>query len=217
MSALLVLVIRFYGRLLALYPAAFRQVYAAEMQAVFAQALADAHRRGPAAALALCGRELHDLPVSIIKEHVRERVYRRKHMKLWNYSETQDLYWARMIARAASLILLAAIWISVRGHQPDSMLLLLLASHGVIIAWFQERVGGWLLVGSGATLGVTYMLGVFLGSSTFVIAPGVPPALFMLLVALIALVMSLPFITIGALFLLLDRRSPAAAPESPAV
>jgi hypothetical protein len=53
-----------YAGLLWLYPRRFRAEFAAEMQQVFAQVLADAAPRGPVALLAICGRELLGVLVS---------------------------------------------------------------------------------------------------------------------------------------------------------
>lgn len=62
-----------YTLLLRLYPEPFRRRFAMEMRAVFASALADASRQGPAAVIGLCGRELRDLPALLADAHRRQR------------------------------------------------------------------------------------------------------------------------------------------------
>ena len=59
---------RAYAWLLRLYPAAFRAEYGDEMQDVFASALAEAAKIGPAAKAALWLRELRDLPANLVRE-----------------------------------------------------------------------------------------------------------------------------------------------------
>jgi hypothetical protein len=63
---------RLYGRLLHLYPRAYRQEYDGEMQSVFELAADEAGRRGMLSLLNLCLRELRDLPGAIVHEHRRD-------------------------------------------------------------------------------------------------------------------------------------------------
>ncbi|MBL8055607.1 MAG: hypothetical protein JNK29_02860 [Anaerolineales bacterium] len=65
-----------YRRLLRLYPARFRAEYAAEMEGVWAEAVAEAAARGGWALLQLAGRELRDLPAAALREQWRERTGR---------------------------------------------------------------------------------------------------------------------------------------------
>ncbi len=58
-----------YAVLLRLYPPAFRERFGGEMQAVFAAALDDARQQGPAAVIRLSGRELRDLPITLLAAH----------------------------------------------------------------------------------------------------------------------------------------------------
>lgn len=69
MSARLRPFLRAYALLLRLYPAPFRAEYADEMQGVFAEALAEATRQGPAAVVGLCLRELCEFPAAAAREH----------------------------------------------------------------------------------------------------------------------------------------------------
>jgi hypothetical protein len=67
-------IIDIYTRLLRLYPPQFRADFADEMQDVFAQAVSET--TDTIALLSLLTSELRDLPVSLIREHLRERHYR---------------------------------------------------------------------------------------------------------------------------------------------
>ncbi|MEZ4615135.1 MAG: hypothetical protein R2867_06420 [Caldilineaceae bacterium] len=58
-----------YALLLRLYPSAHRAAFAAEMQAVFIEAYTAAAADGWRAQLALCWRELRDLPRVLMAEH----------------------------------------------------------------------------------------------------------------------------------------------------
>ena len=60
---------RVYAGLLCLYPASHRQTFADEMTTVFAEALADAAARGWLSVVALCLRELRDLPQLLFGEY----------------------------------------------------------------------------------------------------------------------------------------------------
>jgi hypothetical protein len=61
--------IRVYAALLRLYPRHFRAEFEAEMQCVFAAAVNDAARRGLAALMMVCAREVWELPAALVREH----------------------------------------------------------------------------------------------------------------------------------------------------
>lgn len=63
------LLLRFYARLLHLYPAAFYGEFGEEMAAVFGEALGDARKRGPGALLGRCAREFLALPGAVARAH----------------------------------------------------------------------------------------------------------------------------------------------------
>lgn len=69
-------VIWFYVHLLRLYPPLFRAEFAEEMQAVFALAFNEAKRQSRFVVIRLCLSELYDLPLSLVREHLRERQQR---------------------------------------------------------------------------------------------------------------------------------------------
>ncbi len=60
-----------YRRLLRAYPPRYQADFSGEMEAVFAQALADAAQRGPQVALAFAARELAHAPALLAREHWR--------------------------------------------------------------------------------------------------------------------------------------------------
>jgi len=62
-----------YGRMLYLYPARYREAYREERQMVFQMAAAEASGNGRAAFLWFALRELMDLPAAALIEHLRER------------------------------------------------------------------------------------------------------------------------------------------------
>lgn len=61
----------FYSQLLRLYPPHFRAEFADEMSTVFGQALQES--KNTLSLVGLLAGELHDLPVNLLREHVRER------------------------------------------------------------------------------------------------------------------------------------------------
>ena len=69
MSGMAHLITRVYGLLLRLYPRQFRVEFGDEMQCVFADAVNDAAKRGLAAALTVCAREMWELPCNVVREH----------------------------------------------------------------------------------------------------------------------------------------------------
>jgi hypothetical protein len=71
-------IIRVYSRLLRLYPQRFRAEFADEMLDVFALACEEAQHQGRMATLGLVVGELQDLPLSVMREHVRERRNRQE-------------------------------------------------------------------------------------------------------------------------------------------
>ncbi|HEX2905582.1 MAG TPA: hypothetical protein VHO69_01885 [Phototrophicaceae bacterium] len=74
------LILQLYASLLRLYPPEFRAEFAEEMGDVFALALTEAEPAGVLTLMAICLTELRDLPLSLIREHLRER--RQKQLNL---------------------------------------------------------------------------------------------------------------------------------------
>lgn len=69
MNSVTRLLIALYARLLRLYPATFYREFGGEMEAVFADALANTRSRGPLALLSWCGREFVTLPGALAQAH----------------------------------------------------------------------------------------------------------------------------------------------------
>lgn len=65
--------IRTYTWLLHLYPPDFYSKFGDEMQSVFIDTIADAAKHGNAALIRICWQELRDLPLVLLREHLRER------------------------------------------------------------------------------------------------------------------------------------------------
>ncbi len=203
-----------YARLLRLYPRRFREQFAGEMAAVFALAVADAAQDGPASLLRLCLRELRDWPGRAIQEHWRERTGRKAamKMKLWPDDEARVLDGMRRLARTGGLVLSGMVLLAVASPNPPQnpgLIVLLLVTHSVAIAWFRERLGGRLLIGGGLALGLTAFGYHYYGQTP---PPG-PEYAYLRVIssAVIGLTLALPVVAVGVLFLIGGQRSSAAA------
>jgi hypothetical protein len=62
------LAIWLYRRIIALYPRAYRDLFASEMRAIFTSLAAEAARRGPLALAGLCLKEIGGLLVGVVRE-----------------------------------------------------------------------------------------------------------------------------------------------------
>jgi hypothetical protein len=95
--------LRFYRGMLRLYPPQFRADYADEMQEVFRQALAE--NENSLLLMHLLLAEIRDLPVSVLREHWRER----QTQSVWQYQESsfmKRLYSPRLLRFCAVMILM---------------------------------------------------------------------------------------------------------------
>jgi hypothetical protein len=135
-----------YRALLRLYPKAFREVYAAEMQSVFTHALSDARQRGALPVLRLCSRELLELPLAALVEHQHER----NRTMLTNPPVARTPWW---IALAASGPFFIAILDAVALDAPPTVklvlapsLLLFCVSILLVEIIRQRQVPFWVLV-----------------------------------------------------------------------
>lgn len=79
------LMVRVYSELLHLYPRAFRDEFAEEMQAVFTDAWRETAQLGKVALLSLCIRELCDSTVCILREQLSERSKTVMETRLWSH------------------------------------------------------------------------------------------------------------------------------------
>ncbi len=205
-----------YAVLLRLYPDPFRERFGREMQAVFAAALVDAWEQGPAAVIRLCLGELWALPGCIIREHLHERGSRA----VLSQSTPQNESSARLrrLARSLGLLIVAPILIVIASPAPPhnpALIVLLLVTHSVAVAWFREDLGGRLLVGSGLLLGLTAMLSFITGSGV----PSHPVPGREVMIGLtgggIGLLFGAPVVLTGLLFVRVGRR--AANPDDMAL
>jgi hypothetical protein len=101
--------IYFYDLMLRLYPPQFRAEYAAEMREVFRQAIAE--NENTLSLLGLLLAEMRDLPISVIREHWRERQQTRLMMQLEGFVLNRIYSPQRFRFCMISLLGLAALYI----------------------------------------------------------------------------------------------------------
>ncbi|MBN2472780.1 MAG: hypothetical protein JXN59_18800 [Anaerolineae bacterium] len=153
-----------YRGMLRLYPPSFRAKFTCEMEAVFAQVLDEASKQGTVPVLVNGLRELGDLPVNLLLEHVRER--RNKPMKLFSYDETQGIRITRRIARLGGLMLNGFYCAIVLTTRQPILLTLTIAVMVIawVVAWHWEKAGGLLMISTAficaALVGIHGMLTV---------------------------------------------------------
>jgi hypothetical protein len=102
-SRLAPLIIVLYTQILRLYPRQFCAEFGSEMQAVFALAVKQAEKQGVSSVTAVWLRELRDLPMSIIREHIVSRKVKSA-MKWFHYDQTQEARIVRWLIRIVSLL-----------------------------------------------------------------------------------------------------------------
>lgn len=186
-----------YAQLLRLYPARFKALFADEMLDVFVMAQADARQSGSTTWFYL--REVAELPLSIVIEHVRDG----RHAKNVPMSDTAT---ARRIVRAVAfgfaffMVYTSAIALVNATPQGYMNALLYLTYHAIMLGallftlrW--EQMGGLIVIVSATTLSCIACLG-------FATTPG------LFWVALIStLIWMLPYVPCGLLFIALGRLS----------
>ena len=148
---------RFYALLLGLYPAAFYNDFAEEMQEIFGIALDDARRKNRL--LRFLVWELSGLCIGILREHSHKRKSKTSHTQA-------TINRARWIARPGSAAYTLLLLFLTTTSQPQtdyqamsnliSGVLITLLSVGLIIAWYRERAGGIIAVTSAVTIGVIF-------------------------------------------------------------
>lgn len=200
-------IIWIYEQCLQLYPSAFQGEFADEMRTVFALNVHEAARQGDLSLIETIARELRDLPLSLLREHQRERRRRPTPVRVSRYSGLEGLRRIRRLTRVAAVImgtlLLMPVIVSLSQYQlilqtMPYVMALPIAASGLLIACRWERLGamltliGGLLVGTGtvytaymaATLAGMNPVGIMLASSLWV----------------------LPFVIFALLFLQYNRR-----------
>ncbi len=149
MNTCLRLVSQIHTALLRLYPPGFREAFWGEMQAVFAQTASEAARQGAPALGRILLRELIDLPVAALHEHLLER--RRRGLQaqagaprpVERLSRREMLVALAVFLIPAGLILLNAAPPSlIRGLIYPALLMLLLL--GLVTGWV-KRFPRWSL------------------------------------------------------------------------
>ena len=138
-----------YSQWLRLYPRHFRTTFAVEMQDVFTMSMADAAQQGITPTIRILMRELGDLPVNLILEHVYER--RKGAMALLSSGTKRDLHRIRWMARGFSLLFAVLSFSSLLFTEQITLPTIVLAILSVfmLIAWHWEKLGGRLtLIGS---------------------------------------------------------------------
>ncbi len=201
------LVITLYGQLLYLYPANFRANFRDEMRAIFALTVGEAARHNELALLQVIGRELRDLPVSLLREHQRERRRRPARVPISRYSGLEGLRRVRRLTRVAAVImgalLLMPVLVSLNQYQlilqtiPFALLLAIPGS-GLLLACRWERFGAMLTLFGGVLTGAATVYVAYVGASR----AGMNPIWIMLASSLWVL----PFVIFALLFLLYSRR-----------
>jgi hypothetical protein len=139
---------RVFAWVLKLYPRRFRELFAEEMLEVFTLAVCDASRDGIIPVATYLVRELAELPMSLLLEHLYQR--RRRSMGLLQYNSLGEIRMARWVARVTSLliggfvVLLFLFNEDIRQDPTPPTLILGVLSLSVLAAWRWERVAGTL-------------------------------------------------------------------------
>lgn len=165
-GALLAALLTAYRALLRTYPRPMQAAFGAEMEGVFRQALAAAHRQGAPALIGLCLRELRDWPTAVWRAHLAG--WPRAQEMTSMLTTTADIQpedrtrasWAGTIAGALPFLLfgLASVLNELPGGlggsavyaYPAAYLLILV---GLVVGWVRGFPGwsliylGWGLIG----------------------------------------------------------------------
>jgi hypothetical protein len=94
-----------YRSLLRLYPGTLREEFAEEMAWVFTLSLEGSAREGITPVMRMLAREIGELPVSILSEHLHER--RKQVMGLLNFNPKGEIQLLRWGTRLLSLLPMA--------------------------------------------------------------------------------------------------------------
>lgn len=195
----------FYRRLLSLYPAPFRETFAAEMVWVFSQSLDDARQRSRAATAGLLLRELGDLPIVILVEHIR---YRRTYsMNIIVNSSPKTVRLVRWTARIISALVVAfyvALYLfneDLRSGPGGAIVFASVLCLIMLAAWRFEKSGGQALMIGALVLPVFIIVENLLrtGSQPFIV-----PLL------LVSVFITMPFFVTGWLFYGVGRQAELA-------
>ena len=195
-----------YGHALKLYPATFRADFGEEMRTVFGMAVEEAAQAGDGTLLAIIGREIHDLPLSIIREHQGERTRQRRLLALTDNPNAKQIRQARRLLQLSATPISLFLLFTLRGIFSPSysgypqaipfLFFLFVASASMLIALRWEQAGGIMTMAGGFGLGL-FMAGYMytLSSSAFSFVG----------VFLVGTLWTLPFVIFGMLFYKLGR------------
>lgn len=207
MSQWVRLVSNTYRGFLRLYPGRFREEFAEEMAWVFTLSLEGTAREGTTPVMRMLAREIGELPVSILSEHLHER--RKQAMGLLTFDPKGEIQLFRWGARLLSLFPLAFYLLiillneDVRAEPAPALLIQGLLTLAIIVAWIWEKEGGTILMA-----GAPILLGLYtLSGLRFDFSP--PRAL------LVGGAVALPYLLIGWLFYSVGRHSSLADEVQP--
>jgi hypothetical protein len=196
------------------YPHAFHATYADEMVNVLRMKLSDSISHGW---LALCWiflREMFDLPINILQEHLRKD---HEPMRIFQLSGEHKVRRARNLTRAASLVVAVLLnWTFIEiWRKPDYevwsqsipfVLTLFVTNLLLLVAWRWERLGARLILLGAIGVGLTVAYSMFVTARVDNIEI---PAL---LILFIAMAWAFPYILFGLLFLNFSRQTPLPSP-----
>jgi hypothetical protein len=213
---LIQLFISLYAHLLHLYPRAFYDIYAEEMTTVFRLNLNTAVSHGNLSVLIAFLREIFDLPLNILYQHLRMDT---SPMHLFRLRGDNGFRRARNLTRAASFVVaffinwsLLAAWnksdYAIWSQSLPFVVALFLTNVLLLVAWRWERIGARLLFVAAVGVGLTCLYSVLVTASNQNVA--ISPFLLLF----VSLAWAFPYLLFGLLFLNFSRR--AASTQSPA-
>ena len=99
-------VVRFYHRILNLYPSHFRQEYQEEMLTVFELQVAGLNPESLRGLIKICGRELRDLPGALAGAYLRERRYHPMDSNLHRWFSPSHGSWKELLLASLPYLLM---------------------------------------------------------------------------------------------------------------
>ena len=154
MNHIIRLLTQVYSLLLHLYPSQFRTEFAEEMQHVFEESVNHARADGRLAVIALCVRELCDLPLAIWRAHR----YERSQMSSEN---NQHISWRELLVTLTPYIMFISIFIllALRIYLPETVGFAILAIWGVLVlAGLAKGLPRWSLPTLGLVLAIANLV-----------------------------------------------------------
>jgi hypothetical protein len=137
-----------YTFVLKLYPRHFHDTFAEEMLEVFGLAAGEASQDGVIPLMKYLLREVAELPIALLLEHVYQR--KKQSMELLQFNTLGEIRVARWVARSISLLIGGSVLFLILFNEdviqdPTPQLLIMgVLSLFVLAAWRWERVAGTL-------------------------------------------------------------------------